>query len=368
MAFNQIGAGGDFFNELSGGWDAITSPALGYGHSIGATNVVPPGGDQSLAYLTCTSCHDPHGTNSTASATINIFRNLKVNATDAGTNSGVKFYEGPGYNSVGGYMPGYTRESFIHKSYVGGVNGAYFGGSETDTAGQVIWPVYRGNLTANPSIDKINSNVYGAGLDAAFFNATYGDQGTTISKWCAQCHDKWHEKIATTNRTLSGVVILDADGNFLGFSEAERHWRRHPTRSYMPTKATKMSTIEGCAGACHYGVPHSPNALDRANYSTDIILARKRLHVTSSYTNDWNIPPDGVYYLRYNTPCDTPGDPTCMWQDTPQIICLTCHFAHGGPYRDGLRWDYIEASSVAQGSQTGNPIASTKGCQLCHNR
>lgn len=149
-AFNAIGSGGNFSTELTVAWDSATTPALGYGHSLGATIVVPPGGDQSLAYLTCTSCHDPHGTNSTASTTINIFRNLKVNATDAGANSGVMFFQGPGFNSVGGSYPGYTREAFIHKSYVGGVNGAYFGGNETDTAGQIIWPVYRGNLTANP--------------------------------------------------------------------------------------------------------------------------------------------------------------------------------------------------------------------------
>ena len=32
------------------GWDATTPTALGYGHSIGATNVTPPGGDQPVAY------------------------------------------------------------------------------------------------------------------------------------------------------------------------------------------------------------------------------------------------------------------------------------------------------------------------------
>ena len=83
-AFNMIGAGGNFSTELNASWDATTPAALGYGHSIGATNVTPPGGDQPVPTLTCTSCHDPHGASSSFDTKINIFRNLKVNAQDAG--------------------------------------------------------------------------------------------------------------------------------------------------------------------------------------------------------------------------------------------------------------------------------------------
>ena len=132
-AFNLIGAGGNFSTELGSNWDVTTTATLGYGHSLGATSVTPPGGeaDPSISEFSCTNCHDPHGTSNTADTAISIFRNLKVNPTGAGANSGIKFVNDP------------TRTYREHHSYVGGVNGTYFGGTELDNGGNVIWPVYK---------------------------------------------------------------------------------------------------------------------------------------------------------------------------------------------------------------------------------
>ncbi|MBE9503328.1 MAG: hypothetical protein IME96_04065 [Proteobacteria bacterium] len=88
--FNLIGAGGNFSTELNATWDVSSAPALGYGHSIGATNVLPPGGDQMITEFSCTNCHDPHGTSDPDSSTINMFRNLRVSATGAGANNTVQ--------------------------------------------------------------------------------------------------------------------------------------------------------------------------------------------------------------------------------------------------------------------------------------
>ncbi len=49
-----------------------------------------------------------------------------------------------------------------------------------------------------------------------------------------------------------------------------------------------------------------------------------------------------------------------------KVFCLSCHFAHAGPYRDSLRWDYLE--SVGLGEQVAHSIDSVTGCQQCHNR
>ena len=106
-AFNKIGAGGNFYPEIDASWAVTTTATKGYGHSIGATNVLPPGGDTTIASFTCTNCHDPHGTANTANTEINIFRNLRVGAQEAGTNSGVKFATDP------------TYPYFTHRSYVG---------------------------------------------------------------------------------------------------------------------------------------------------------------------------------------------------------------------------------------------------------
>ncbi len=319
--FNKIGAGGNFSTELDSNWNTTTANYLGYGHSLGATNVLPPGGDVSIPEFSCTSCHDPHGASSPSDAKINIFRNLKVNATGAGANAGIKFYSGT------------TEEYYKHKSYVGGVNGSYFGGSETDGAGQVIWPVYRGTLTGNPVTDSANSNSYGTGTDTS--DPTNGTAPATMSRWCAQCHDNWHEEIVPSN--LNRSTDLDS--------------RRHAVNSMMPRGASA-----GCATGCHVSL------LDRVNYDDALIQAGKGLPVTASKfysANSYYLPTDTTG-ASFNGMDDVSGG------DNHKVFCLTCHFAHGGPYRDNLRWDYL--ASVATGDQTANGIPSNIGCQLCHNR
>lgn len=326
--FGQIGAGGNFSTELSAAWTVTTTPALGYGHSLGETNVVPPGGDLAITTFSCTNCHDPHGTTATT-ANINLFRNLRVSATGASANSGVQFITDP------------ANPQREHKSYVGGVNpsgtSGYFGGSETDGVG-IIWPVYKGALIGTPATDNGNTNSYGTGYDANY------PIRATMSRWCAQCHDRWHEAIVPANYagTIPGNDVVD--------------WNRHPVNGMMPRKATA-----GCAAACHISL------LDRTNYDSTLITAGKGLPVTASDYYTGNL----VYYLPYEAPCS--GAVGCMdatgggsARDNHKVFCLSCHFAHAGPYRDSLRWDYLVSAS--QGSQNGNSIASTKGCQLCHNR
>lgn len=117
-AFGTIGAGGNFSTELNASWDATTPAALGFGHSLGATNVTPPGGDQPVPALTCTSCHDPHGTSNAFDTKVNVFRNLKVNAQDAGAHSGAKLCP----DGTAACSGAYSYRNF--KSYVGGINGA----------------------------------------------------------------------------------------------------------------------------------------------------------------------------------------------------------------------------------------------------
>ena len=327
--FNLIGAGGNFSGELDSSWNATDATSLGRGHSMGLASADPPGklsGDSAITDFTCTNCHDPHGTDDPADTKVNIFRNLKVKALGSGQDGETGTVMLPFVNDP-------TKPYREHLSYVGGVNGSYFGGSETDSGGNVIWPVYKGTLDGDPNgADSGKSNSYGTGSE-------YKPNVVTMSRWCAQCHDNWHEDIETNN--LYRVEDMDT--------------RRHAVNSVVPRGATA-----DCANGCHVSM------LDRANYTTGVITAGKGLPVTASayYTGT-------VYYLPYTAPCS--GSTSCMDNayggvqgDNHKVFCLSCHFAHGGPYYDALRWDYL--SAVSSGTETGNGIASNKGCQLCHNR
>ncbi|HHL40979.1 MAG TPA: hypothetical protein ENJ37_10780 [Deltaproteobacteria bacterium] len=337
LPFNLIGAGGNFSTEINTSWDVTTTPALGYGHSLGATNVIPPGGDQPLSYLTCTSCHDPHGASASNTSTVNLFRNLRRVPLDSGA-TGCTIEMG---------LPGVNKRYFKYqwtRSYVGSTSTvlggpSYFGGNELDSAGEVIWPVYRGVLTGDPNSDSANSNSYETGPCQT--SARAQRPGMTISQWCAQCHDNWHEFRTTSNKV-----------QWSGFAEnGYRDWRRHPVQTTMPRGA-----FPGCQTGCHDG---KPVPIDRTNYTTSLITSGKGLPVTAggSWGGDSY---DPVYYLPNN------GSGMDDFTTGHKVFCLTCHFAHAGPYYDALRWDYH--TDIAQGQQTGLGLPSTKGCQLCHNR
>ncbi|MBI5749302.1 MAG: hypothetical protein HZA00_09265 [Nitrospinae bacterium] len=284
-----IGAGGNFYPEVDATNFALSSSGqtagLGKGHSLGLTNVTPPGGDTAITGFSCTACHDPHGTADANDQGINKFRNLRKSATNAGNNAGVTL----------------TAGDFT--SWVGGINGTNFTGVSLpggSGAGAVAWPVISTTPTGN-SADAANSNSYGGG-------STGG-----ISRWCAQCHDNWHEALTTGN----------LDNNSMD-------WHRHPVDNLLSDTTTT-------SGA---GV----TIINTANYS--VTTAGQYLPVASG---------SGANRVFYKTN-----------ESTDKVMCLSCHFAHGGPYNDNLRWDYT--SSVSSGSQNGNGVPSTRGCQLCHNR
>ena len=177
-----------------------------------------------------------------------------------------------------------------------------------------------------------------------------------MSVWCAQCHDKWHEDIEPSNRCLTCDT---------GYS-TNRAWFRHPVNAVVPVRSGA-----GCAGSCHSSM------LDRSNYNNNIITQGKALPVTAAMNLSFGGygSEELVYYLPFpQEGLCTDGSTNCMDIDSGntgatanhKVFCLTCHFAHAGPYFDNLRWNYT--SAVSSGSQSGNGVPSNVGCQLCHNR
>jgi len=159
-------------------------------------------------------------------------------------------------------------------------------------------------------------NVYAAG-------SVKGDQagGTAFSNFCAQCHQNWHESISTTN----------ASGD---------DWKRHPVDNPITDTSPNSGAGVEITRFDNYNtnpVP-SPLALGTSTGATKL----PAMQATGA----------GAYYFA-----DDAAD---------RVFCLSCHYAHGGPNNDILRWNYT--SAVSAGSQTGNAIATNVGCQQCHNR
>jgi cytochrome c553 len=311
---NVIGAGGDFQDacgDVSAGvWDCVTTDGAvsqGKGHSLGQTAVTPPGAaDGAVAAFSCTACHDPHGTDNAASTSINKFRILKFAPANSGDS--IELTDADHTSWVGG-ITGLFGAGGDNYDPVDKDTGVLFGagtGQEVDG----IWPIYSGNTALNAvpaAADAARSNSYGLGNTGG------------MSKWCATCHDNWHDGVGNSPAN-------DAGGG---------DWNRHPVDNTLTGDGTTTS------GA---GV----TVIDTTNY--DVTTAGQALPVALPAAAAQR-----VWYLNKG-----------VSENVDSVFCLSCHFAHGGPYFDNLRWDYL--SVVGAGSQTANPIASTTGCQLCHNR
>ena len=314
MGFSDIGAGGDFqpvCGDMSGGvWNCqndggVGLVGLGRGHSLGLINVTPPGGDTQIAGFSCTSCHDPHGTDSDSHAYINRYRNLKSAPGDAGA---IQPPGGVDLNDDGGKAAGANYTSSWKGSTTGtfAAGGEYVPVYEPLVGNDPMWPVSDGTPTG-----ETDSNIYaapGAGSD----NDTAGSS-VGIGRWCAMCHDNWHEANVANNM-------------------AGDDWRRHPIDALINDSETSGASVD---------------SIDWNHYNT---INTDDFKVPAAQGDGWQA--NGTYFANAD--------------NEDKVFCLSCHFAHGGPYYDNLRWDYLQAVDVS--SQTANGVPTNRGCQQCHNR
>lgn len=323
-SFGEIGAGGDFVNEIDGGSFDPTfdgnNNALGYGHSIGKSNAVPPGNDNAIPFaLTCTACHDPHGVtqNTWYNGTfpydtsppygVNVYRNLIIMRGDLPCETC--------HNTL--LLPNAPGDMANMKSWVGGITGKAGVGNYTPSytsAGNVaIWPVYKKD--GNPGTPTDN-NVYDGFEDPANKVGSNLVKEGSMGEWCARCHPKMHEGTTAGSGNASG-----------------QDWKRHPA-NYVINNADSSEAGIDTIDWDHYNSITGGYKVPAAN--TNTTLSSQHYYADAEGAS---------------------GD---------KVFCLSCHFAHAGPYRDALRWDYIAA--VDAGSQVGNGVPSNRGCQQCHNR
>lgn len=188
-----------------------------------------------------------------------------------------------------------------------GVMGAYGSSSDGVTGAAQAWAAANSGAASHvwPVADATRNNIYGtAAADGA---------GGGISGWCSQCHDDWHE----------ANVAGNASGN---------DWTRHPVDNRL---------VDGSTGSGNGNL-----IVDWANYVTNTLPS-----ADTAGTADDTLLASGSWYA------DNQSD---------KVFCLSCHYAHGGPNYDNLRWAYL--SGVSAGGQTPNGVATGTGCNVCHNK
>ncbi len=141
-------------------------------------------------------------------------------------------------------------------------------------------------------------------------NGVYG-----ISRFCAACHGDFHS-------TRYGPV----NGGFQSGAWFAAPWFRHPAGIYLP--ATGETSKYNTDGSGPDGVPGSYNPVAPVGRQNIDTITSSSATVTVGSSGD-------------------------------MVMCLSCHRAHGSPYPDMLRWDYLNTCEAGQSN-------ANCGCFICH--
>jgi len=197
-----------------------------------------------------------------------------------------------------------------------------------------------------------------------------GSGNTYTISTCESCHSilGHHENeggtvtgtnVATSFRFLSGVLgTEDTDWQYstsTGNALNDHNFYYGEAVNFAAASVATTGTIDSKCAECH-GYFHSRNA-----DSTGI----KGTGGTASWTRhptDIAYPATGEYAVyapatTYNTRVPVGWTDYTPAPANPTVICLSCHYAHGGPNNDMLRWSYA--------SWPGN--GESNGCFTCHS-
>jgi predicted CXXCH cytochrome family protein len=200
---------------------------------------------------------------------------------------------------------------------ISGLSPPYVMNGRTDLAG--------GSFTATLDSDDAGHNMLT--VDATLDLTPPGGLSVTAFN-CLSCHDPHtNGNYRNLKKEINGqVTLIRAEGG-LHFD-----------------KNLYISGINNFCSACHQKFADGPatgsgGAWRRHPVGISIYGSRH-----ADY-NHWARLADKITLAEF--PSGNPNDPSGA-----QVFCLSCHFAHAGPYRNALRWDYAK---------------TTQGCLECHS-
>lgn len=214
-----------------------------------------------------------------------------------------------------------------------------------------------------------NANGHDLGVSAASvpFSAK-----TNVTLTCASCHDPH----GTAN--YRNILSAPAGGEGVSALMAEDVFRDAPPGNPPSVVASisayrksnegyKAKTSLWCA-ECHEQLkPTANNKFNRVHHLSDNRLngdgyPTDPTHWVSGVGAGFGLATgdtvEGVPRLRFQVSRATDFASTTLVNATNEIMCASCHLAHGGKHKKGLVWPYLE---------TDNPADANSGCQQCHN-
>jgi hypothetical protein len=202
---------------------------------------------------------------------------------------------------------------------------------------------------------------------------------TDMSLTCASCHDPHgtenYRNILTKPGIGSGVTVTMGTHVFRNAAPGDPPSSSATNIAYTKSnEGYKSNTSKWCT-ECHDklsdhvggGTPPS-----RSHHLADVSITSYASGTYSTDPSHWVSGPAGTGFGDGITGNSTEGIPRLRFQVAGatdvsssqavsaenQVMCMTCHFAHGGPYKAGLVWPYLES----------NTADTNSGCQQCHNK
>jgi hypothetical protein len=141
-----------------------------------------------------------------------------------------------------------------------------------------------------------------AGSAAAYKQSNEGYKAKT-SKWCIECHDQLRQSESDPTRVADSHLV-DVPINGVGYPTSPGHWA-------------------GGTGA-GFGTTTGDDV-------------------------------EGIPRLRFQVSGATDYGTSKVAAQGNEVMCMTCHFAHGGRWQKGLVWPYLDGTADMD-----------SGCQQCH--
>ncbi|MDH5299041.1 MAG: hypothetical protein OEV91_08480 [Desulfobulbaceae bacterium] len=151
-------------------------------------------------------------------------------------------------------------------------------------------------------------------------NNPLGFDDNSMSNYCGGCHYMFH-----------GAQNTDSDP-VSWFCDNKSPWYLHPTH---------LALSQTAAGK-EYHLYNTSDDATAGSFNPDVPVARNPTRLSGMAASSSQV---------YVAAGAAQGD---------QVMCLSCHRAHGSPYADMLRWDYQGMSAHNAGGATGS------GCFVCH--
>jgi hypothetical protein len=214
-----------------------------------------------------------------------------------------------------------------------------------------------------------NPNGHDLGLNKAIPFSTGGNATLT----CASCHDPHgtpnYRNVVTAPAGGGGVEVTMGRDVFREVPPGDPPSAAASAAAYKESnEGYKAATSRWCV-ECHDALkPHVGGSVRVENHHlVDVPIngptyPTDPTHWTAGTGSGFGVATgdeiEGVPRLRFQVPGASDFASAKQVSSGNQVLCASCHLAHGGKHLKGLVWPHLDA---------GNPADVNSGCQQCHN-